>query len=567
MSPKKLSSQGTLHSSSVSPSEHQKPSWPMLLAVVSISLGGLALFSTRLGRRDFWFDEGCSFIYVHRLFDWPNLSKLLIESTNLPYYFCAYGWTELFGHSEVAYRSLSVLFATLTVPLLSWAAYRLAGPIAAISCAVLAVTNPLLVYYAQEARAYAMWVFVLTGCFCLLLKAIERGQRRYWIAYGLAVWFCLHLHYYTLFWVPTTMFAILIAQDRRCAWRQWFVTTCLACLAFLPYFVVAVLPASQGGGSAWINRSFHAGTALVETVWSFLPAGSYPGHLRGLSLQSPDSLSPTSDIAGLITTASKLVPAIVWLVLFVICVSQRFARTSRAESSHKNRNIHIMLAGMTFGPLLLAWVYSVAIRPIYLPGRYDLVAWPTFTLWSAFLIATVSKRLSSQRSGLIALCICLILVSCSAVPLTRFLSLSPPPSLAHLRANRIAKLTKPNDLMITFSYDNDYLKYYLYREDCLATLISFPSWLDKQVGWIDTNRDLSPDRATKLTQDATLQVKRVTRSIDDGQRVWLIGDSMDRSESYSRRPINNILISQLLENDFALRTESETLGIYEIQRR
>ena len=43
------------------------------------ALGGALRFAG-LGSRDFWFDESCTFIYVHDLFDWPEDSSLLVEN-------------------------------------------------------------------------------------------------------------------------------------------------------------------------------------------------------------------------------------------------------------------------------------------------------------------------------------------------------------------------------------------------------------------------------------------------------------------------------------------------------
>ena len=81
-----------------------------VIVAVATLIGGWLRFSG-LSSRDFWYDESCTFLYVHNLFSWPADSSLLVESTNLPYYILLRGWVGLFGDSEVGYRSLSALVA------------------------------------------------------------------------------------------------------------------------------------------------------------------------------------------------------------------------------------------------------------------------------------------------------------------------------------------------------------------------------------------------------------------------------------------------------------------------
>jgi len=111
----------------------------------------------------------------------PNLGDTLdvvVSSERSPplYYLVAWAWAKLFGTGEVGLRSLSALVGTLTVPAAFFAARELAGRaraavrIGLIAAAFVAV-NPYLVWYSQEARAYAFLVLFAALALALFARA------------------------------------------------------------------------------------------------------------------------------------------------------------------------------------------------------------------------------------------------------------------------------------------------------------------------------------------------------------------------------------------------------------
>ncbi|RJP36288.1 MAG: hypothetical protein C4547_07550, partial [Phycisphaerales bacterium] len=272
-------------------------------AIATIALAtaaGTGLRFVGLSAHEFWYDESCTYLYVRDLFDWPaGWANLLRESTNLPYYVLLRGWATIFGHSEAAYRAFSALAAALTVPLLGAAAARLAGRRGGVIAAVLAAAHPLHVYYAHEARAYALWVLLLTGAAWALIRAVQRMTARSWSLYGVLLLAALPTHYFSLYWAPATLAAVTLAQDRRRAVRFWAVTHVVVGLCFLPYFFAAVLPAGLGGGNRWLVEAWEPLAAIPNTLWAMLPAGRYPPHLTGLSASGSDAATSWPELAAL----------------------------------------------------------------------------------------------------------------------------------------------------------------------------------------------------------------------------------------------------------------------------
>ena len=258
--------------------------------LVGLTLLAAGLRGSHVGARDFWFDESCTYVHVHDLFRADSPPLPLSERPLAAYYGLVWAWTRLFGESEVGYRSLSVVASVLTVPVMGWAARSIGGSTVGWICALLAALNPLSVYYAREARPYACWTLLLSISFALLLLAVERNRRRDWALFGFALLLTLHFHAFTLWWAPCSVAVVVLGSDRRAALRRWIVAMLVVGAAYLPMLLVVVVPVASLGSNAWIGDAPGTLAPIVRTLSAFLPAGEYPGHLRGLSLESPDTV-------------------------------------------------------------------------------------------------------------------------------------------------------------------------------------------------------------------------------------------------------------------------------------
>ncbi|MFI5028051.1 MAG: glycosyltransferase family 39 protein, partial [Solirubrobacterales bacterium] len=100
------------------------------------------------------------------------------ESTPPLYYAFAWLWSHLFGVHEVGLRSLSALFGTATVPVSYLAGRELIGRRTGLVVAAIVAVNPLLVWYSQDARAYALLVLLSAAAFLFFLRARRTGRPR-----------------------------------------------------------------------------------------------------------------------------------------------------------------------------------------------------------------------------------------------------------------------------------------------------------------------------------------------------------------------------------------------------
>ena len=86
------------------------------------------------------------------------------------YYLLMKFWTSIFGYSEVIIRMPSVIFSLITGYIVYRIGKLLAGEEIGIWASLLFLSNPLIVYYSQEARMYMTTTMFLTGGVYYFLK-------------------------------------------------------------------------------------------------------------------------------------------------------------------------------------------------------------------------------------------------------------------------------------------------------------------------------------------------------------------------------------------------------------
>jgi mannosyltransferase len=179
-----------------------------------VVLGAALRFST-LGEQSFWSDEATTWgIVAHGLGHlWTTVPKT--ESTPPLYYLLLWFWSRAFGIREVGLRSLSALFGTLTIPVMWAIGRRLVSERVGLVAALLTAVNPLLFWYSQEARAYALMLMMSALTVLMLVRALEQPSRRRLLAWGVVSAIAICSHYFAAFAVVPEAVWLGIALRRR----------------------------------------------------------------------------------------------------------------------------------------------------------------------------------------------------------------------------------------------------------------------------------------------------------------------------------------------------------------
>jgi mannosyltransferase len=239
----------------------------VLWALAGLTALGLAVRFASLGLQSYHHDEVITAMRVIPGSFEDMLHRVKTSESNPPlYYTLAWGWAKAFGTGEFGLRSLSALFGAATVPLGYLIGRQLSNRRTGLTLAALVALNPMLIWYSQEARSYALLVFFGALSLLLFLRALDGGRGRDLALWALASALALFSHYFAVFAVGVE--ALWLAVALRSRWR--LVVPALAGvgaagLALLPLVNAQVNPNHIG----WIENSPLA-TRLWETGVSFL---------------------------------------------------------------------------------------------------------------------------------------------------------------------------------------------------------------------------------------------------------------------------------------------------------
>ena len=295
------------------------------------------------------------------------IRAVLLSDTSPPlYYLSLYGWTLVFGTSDVAIRSLSIFCSLACFPFVAGIARRTGGDKAVVPACILFAMSPLGLYFFTEARMYALFLLCLlaTAWSSLVLRGDGACLSRclWWIGSSAAG---MLTHYFFLFpWLAIIAFLFLSPGKLK----RWEIigTVAIAGLVLFPWYFAAAR---------------HLGQWRVTAGWLELhQTGFSPGKTGLLQYERRSSL--------------------VAIVLFALIATVAAWRLRLRAFS---------------GPRLLLWLWLIAacaaptlidiVRHTYFSNnpRYALGGLPAAYLLAAVAIASLRRGIRVGALVLIAL--------------------------------------------------------------------------------------------------------------------------------------------------------------------
>jgi len=172
-------------------------------------------------------------------FSWTSIwSHCTLDDHPALYAVCLRTWRGMFGDSDAALRSMSLVFSLLAIVLLFDAVHTFNGPVPALwTAALMAVAIPQI-QYAQEVRSYGLLMF--EGALVLsALARLERTSSRIWPTIALTLGFGLMAitHYASIGTLGAVLFYSIIRlrkSARLCALLAITIATVTDTLLWLP---------------------------------------------------------------------------------------------------------------------------------------------------------------------------------------------------------------------------------------------------------------------------------------------------------------------------------------------
>ena len=321
-----------------------------------------------------WRDEAFSYLLAKR-----SLIDILVLSArdyNPPlYYLILHFWIKIFGFSEVSLRSLSFIFYWATVYifyLFLINLLKIKSRIFNFLYLLLIITNPLLIYYAFEARMYTMFAFLATLSFYSLLIS---NRKLHLISTTLG----LFTHYFMIVVVLTQLIYLYTVKnflkERYRSINNFLTSYLLSFACFLPWLVLVIIQKTNLLFQPfWIKR-----LSLGESL-SFLLA-VYTGYTKDLNFKDKN----------------------LFLFLQLIIVFLIFFLLLKILSAKKEKKKLFFSFGIwaVVLPLLIILI-SFIVRPIFLP-RYLI-----FSTVGLLLLLVLSLEIMPKNLRILVLLILLV---------------------------------------------------------------------------------------------------------------------------------------------------------------
>jgi len=333
------------------------------LALILLLAFGLRVH--QLDAQSLWYDEGVTARVAQM--GAGALARWTADDIQPPlYYLLLGGWLRLFdpwpGNIAYLMRFFSAGFGLLLTALMASLARRLWHACAGLLTALVVAVSPLMVYYSQEARMYAMLLFLVTLAAYWVVRQLDYLGRR----------------------TPG-------AERRRLGYLALYAVTGLAAM-YTHYFAgFALLALGLYWAHVWVRESRNVralgGFALANLVMlmGYLPwlpamwrrfqvdASYWTGRLK---LNEAVQKTLVNFVAGA-REVFRVEDALVWLPWFGLAAIAWLAALMAIRRRGKQRPVALILHWLILPPAIILFL---AYRTPKFNPRYLLISWPAWAL-------------------------------------------------------------------------------------------------------------------------------------------------------------------------------------------
>jgi len=368
-----------------------------------------------------WRDEAFSSLLSQK--NIGEMLSLTAKDSNPPlYYLLLHYWMKFFGNSEIALRSVSLIFFCLGAYVFFLFLRNIFNHSSRRSAIYLSlfVVNPVLHYYAFEARMYTMFGFFALASYYFFLKKNYKF-------YSIFIFLGLLTHYFMIFVLLSQILYLYSVRKKTNNNKTYLRSLSISCLLFLPWILFVLISKPSVNNSFWITKP------KIETLIQ-LPGIIFTGYEPGFQLQY-----------SILTLISIL------LTIILYSVSLRTLKLKKSLHDNKSKNLILYLfIWSLFIPLIILVVSF--IKPIFLP-RYLIFSTMGLLLFFSYILPKTHKF---TEIALFTILITISLIYAQIQTLTR--------TKANIRevAKVIKALIKPDDVVyVTHEFNFHPLQYYI----------------------------------------------------------------------------------------------------------
>lgn len=228
----------------------QLPVWFYLLLSTT---GGLFLRLQGLERLSFWFDEACTTWRIHQPFaQIPFHSQ--VDSVPFLYYYLLKCWIWVWTDTDFSLRLFSALLGTAAIPLVFLLGTTMFDSLTGLIASVLLALSSYHLQYSQEARCYALLIFLFGLSWYFLSKAVSDPKTSRWVGYIVCGILLIYCHGISILYLLLINLTVLVSRRN---WNMgtlkfWLIANIVVFSSFLPWLPFYLIQVS----------SFHSMTEL-----------------------------------------------------------------------------------------------------------------------------------------------------------------------------------------------------------------------------------------------------------------------------------------------------------------
>lgn len=347
-----------------------------------IALLAAALRFYQLGAESYWLDEVYTVHMAQR-----NVDQLLaVREIDWPpaYYVLIHFWVRLFGTTETATRSFSVLAGIASIAIIYLIGRELFGKSIGLLGALLMAISEFQIRYSQDTRFYSLFALTTLLSIFFYIKALRSRKTGFFLIYLAASILLFYSHAFGIFVIAAqNLYFLLRWKEYRKVRFRWLFCQAVLFLAIAPNFLLNILKGKSiaGIGVSWLGWIPDPPlSALFRTVYEYV-----------LPLRHERSW-----IAVVLSFAAGIAFLVIGTALFAHWMGKKHWFTSAKNLLGERQGLaskanELLLLGCWFlCPLIFPFILSKLIGPMYV-DRYTISASPALYLMLAFGIARIGK--------------------------------------------------------------------------------------------------------------------------------------------------------------------------------
>jgi mannosyltransferase len=443
------------------------------LPVGVVVLTSAILSMVSIGRGSFSLDESVSVTLARA--SWHSFGHTIVRrEANMSFYYLLLRFWTVLGHSETVVRAFSVVASVGALATIMVVARQLFDRRTAIIAGILLAVDPLIVFFAQDARGYALSILLATASSALFARAVTTDTRwRPWVAYVVVS----VLATYTNFWVALMLVghaaSLAFLPPRTAPWRRLVPTGVVLGILLVP--LALLIRTAYEGGVNWA-------------------AGSSAGKLF---------TKVRADVPHLVIDVVVLL--VVAAVIAIVAVVRRHPKTTVVID---NWPVMFALCWLVV-PVAIVVALSLAYEPV-LVLRYLGICFPPFILLVAYGLSRVTYVTRFTRVPLRRVAV-VVLVLVSGVGLGAWYSRGAPEDFRGA-VDTLAQQVRPGDGLVIFApYNRVPVEWYMHDHPVAESRLQplFPA---------------GPWNTDALRYDASINTTEpiIEKAVDGYHRVWLV---------------------------------------------